>query len=87
VADGGASPDEDGDGVSGLGAELVNDASGEEEADAIGDLEVDEDATEVDVVGGLVSSVDAGDPAHEAEVQERLDEGEDRAIHIVDGRR
>ncbi len=87
VADGGACPDEDGDGVSGLGAELVDDAAGEEEADAVGDLEADEDAAVVDVVDGLVGGVDAGNPAHEVEVKERLDEREDRAVHIVDGRR
>ena len=39
VADGGASPEEDGEGVSLFGAELVDDASGEEEADAVGNLE------------------------------------------------
>ncbi len=85
MADGGASPDEDREGVSGFGAELVDDAAGEEEADAVSDLKADEDAAEVDVVGGLMGGVDAGDPAHEVEVQERLDEGEYRAVHVVDG--
>ena len=84
-ADRSASPNEDGDGVAGFGAELVDDAAGEEEADAVGDLERDEDAAVVDVVGGLMGGVDAGDPAHEVQVKERLDEGEDRAVHVVDG--
>ena len=52
VAHGGDAPDEDGDSVAGLGAELVDDAAGEEEADAVGDLEADDDAAEVDVVAG-----------------------------------
>ena len=85
VADGGASPDEDGEGIAGLGTEFVDDSAGEEEANTIGDLEADKDPAVVDVVGGLMGGVDAGDPAHEVEVKERLDEGEDRAVHVVDG--
>ncbi len=86
VADGGASPDENGEGIAGLGAEPVDDATGEEEADAVGDLKADQDAAVINVVDSLMSGVDAGDPAHEAEVQERLDEREDRAVHVIDGR-
>ncbi len=85
VADGGASPDEDGEGVAFFGAEFVDDAAGEEEADAVGDLKGDKDAAVVDVVGGLMGVVEAGNPAHEGQVKERLDEGEDRAVHVVDG--
>ena len=29
--------------------------------------------------------VEAGNPAHEGQVEERLDEREDRAVHVVDG--
>jgi len=31
-----------------------------------------------------MGSVEARDPAHEVKVEERLDEGEDRAVHVVD---
>ena len=85
MADRGATPDQDGEGVAGFGAELIDDAAGEEEADAVGDLEADEDAAEVDVVSGLMSGVEARNPAHEVEVEERLDERKDRAVHVVDG--
>ena len=84
-ADGGASPEEDGEGIAFLGAELVDDAAGEQEAYTVGDLKGDEDAAVVDVVDGLVGVIDAGNPAHEVEVEERLDEREDRAVHVVDG--
>ena len=83
-ADGGASPDEDGEGIAGLGSEFVDDAAGEEEADAVSDLEGDENSAVVDVVGGLVGVIESGNPAHEVEVKERLDEREDRAVHVVD---
>lgn len=85
VADGGASPDENGEGIAGLGAEFVDDPAGEEESNTVGDLEADEDTAVVDVVDGLVGGVDAGNPAHEIEVEERLDEREDRAVHVIDG--
>jgi hypothetical protein len=84
-ADGGTCPDEDGESVAGLGAEFVDDAAGEEEAYAVGDLKGDEDAPVVDVVGDLVCVIKAGNPAHERQVEERLDEREDRAVHVVDG--
>ena len=85
VADGGAAPDEDGYGVSGLGAEFVDDAAGEEKSYCIGDLEADEDASVVEVIGDLMGVVEAWDPTHEGQVEERLDEGEDRAVHVIDG--
>ena len=53
-------PDDDGEGVAGLGAELVDDAAGEEEADAVGDLEADEDVAVVVVEDGLVELVGGG---------------------------
>ena len=84
-ADRGASPDQDRDGVTSLGAEPVDDAAGEEKADAVGDLEGNQDAAVVDVVDGLMGVVEARDPAHEGKVEERLDEREDRAVHVVDG--
>ena len=79
---------QDGDGVAGLGAEPVDDAAGEEEADAVGDLEADDDVAVVVVEDGLVELVGEEVPTHEGDVvQERLDEGEDRAVHVVDGGR
>ena len=88
MAHGGERPDADGEGVAGLGAELVDDAAGEEEADAVGDLEADEDVAEVVVEDGLVELVGGEVPAHEGDVvEQRLDEGEDRAVHVVDGGR
>jgi len=32
-----------------------------------------------------MGGVDAGNPSHEVEVEERLDQREDRAVHVVDG--
>ncbi len=75
VAHGGERPDADGEGVAGLGAELVDHAAGEEEADAVGDLEEDEDVAEVVVEDGLVELVGVEVPAHEGDVvEQRLDE-------------
>ena len=86
VAHGGQRPDADGEGVADLGAELVDDAAGDEEADAVGDLEADDDVAVVVVEDGLVGGVDGGVPAHEGQVvEQRLDEREDRAVHVVDG--
>ena len=84
-ADGGASPDEDGESITLLGAQLVDNASREEEADAVCDLKGDEDAAVVDVVAGLMGVIEAGNPTHEGQVKERLDEREDRAVHVVNG--
>jgi len=32
-----------------------------------------------------MSGVEAWNPTHKVEVEQRLDEGKDRAIHVVDG--
>ena len=86
VAHGGKSPDGDGRGVADLGAELVDDAPGGEEADAVGDLEADDDVAVVVVEEGLVGGVERGVPAHEGKgVEEGLDERKDRAVHVIDG--
>ncbi len=88
MAHGGERPDADGEGVAGLGAELVDDAAGEEEAEAVGDLEVDEDVAEVVIEDGLMELVGVVIPAHEGSVvEERLDVAEDVAVHVVDGGR
>ena len=81
--------DEDGEGVALFGAELVDNAAGEEETYSVSDLEEDEDAAEVDVVGGppMVGVVETGDPTHEGKMEQGLDEREDRAVHVVDGGR
>ena len=50
-------PDADGEGVAGLGADLIDDAAYEEEADTVGELETDEDVAEVIVEDGLVELV------------------------------
>ena len=86
VAHGGDAPDEDGDGVAGLGAELVNHAAGEEEAESVSDLEEDDDVAEVVVEDGLVELVGEVVPAHEGDfVEQGFDVAEDVAIHVIDG--
>ena len=62
VADGGERPDDDGEGVAALGAELVDDAAGEQKADAVGDLEAADDVAVVEVKAAWLA-VDAGDPS------------------------
>ncbi len=85
VAEGSQAPNEDGQGVTGLGAELIDDAAGEEEADAVGDLEGLDDVAVVEVIGDLEFGVEIGDPTHEGKMELRLDEREDRAVHVIDG--
>ncbi|MCU1224573.1 MAG: hypothetical protein JWQ42_2666 [Edaphobacter sp.] len=81
-------PDGDGDGVTELGAELVDDAAGREETDSVGDLEADDDVAVVVVEDVLVDGVLGEVPAHEGEVvEERLDQREDGAVHVVNGGR
>ena len=84
VAHGGERPDADGESVSQLGAELVDQASGGQQADAVCDLEVDENVAEVVIEDGVVGIGRV--PAHEGDLaQARLDEREDIAVHVVDG--
>ena len=79
-------PDQDGEGVAGFGAEPVDKAAGGEQTDAVGDLEEDDDVSEVVIEDGLMEAVGGGIPAHERHgVKDRLDEREDRTIHVVDG--
>ena len=78
-------PEEDGEGVAGLGAEAIDKAAGEEEAEAVADLKGDENVAEVVVEAGLVGRWGGVVPAHEREVvQHGLDEREHRAVHVVD---
>ena len=85
VAEGGACPDGDGASVTHLGAQLVDDASGEEKADAVGDHEAFDDVGIVEVIGDLELRQHAWNPTHEGNVQERLDQPERGAVHVVDG--
>ena len=83
---GGDSPDEDREGVSGFGAELIDDAAGEDETEAVGELEDDDDVAEVVIEGRLMELVSVKIPTHEGDVvKEWLDECEDRAVHVIDG--
>lgn len=83
----GECPESDCERIAAFCAELVDDAASAEEADAIGCLKEDKDVGEVVGEYLLVGDVERWVPAHEGEfVQLRLDEREDGAVHIVDGR-
>ena len=53
MADGSAGPDGDGDGVTGLGAEFVDDTAREDEADTVGHHEALDNVSVVEVVDDL----------------------------------
>jgi len=79
-------PDCDGEGVADFGAKLVDEATGGEEADTVGNLKTDDDVAVVVVEDDLLGGVFGEVPAHEGKVvKEGLDEREDRAIHVIDG--
>src|SRR6202044_3672897 len=59
---------------------------GSEQADAVGDLETDDDIAVVVVEDVLVRDGVVEVPTHEGKVvEQRLDQREDRAVHVVDG--
>ena len=74
MAERGTGPDKDGERVTGLCSQLVNDPPGEQEAHAVSDLEGDEDVAEVVVERGLLRVGQTGNPPHERQVQQRLDQ-------------
>ena len=75
-------------GVAGFGAKAVDDAAGEEESEAVGELEDDDDVAEVVIEDGLVARVEGEVPTHEWRVvQHGFNVSPDVAIHVVDGGR
>ena len=75
VAHGGERPYEDGDSITGFCPQLIDHATGEEEANPIGDLKEDDDVSVVVVEDRLMESVGECVPTHKGRaVQQRLDE-------------